>query len=105
MRRRLTRILLLLALGVTIGWWLYRTPAGPASAHRALDRVVPVVRFRDAPLEQVLKECERCAGFPIEVQWESLEQRGVTRNTPVTLHRYGDTLRDVLRAVVRTAPH
>jgi hypothetical protein len=106
--RHVTAILVLLGccgVAVALGGWLRRPAAervGPAQA--ALERVVPVARFRQAPLERVLRECERFAGVPIAVDWAAVGEAGVTRETRVSLFRYGDTLGEVLERIASQLP-
>lgn len=106
-RRYVTGILVFFvccAVTVSLAWRLTRpAPARVGPAHAAFEGVVPVVRFKQTPLERVLRECEQLAGVPIVADWDALRESGVTRDTPVTLHRYGDRLADVLRAIARRA--
>lgn len=103
-RRYVTGILVLFvccAVTVALSRRLTRpAPARVGPAQAAFERVVPVARFKQAPLEDVVRECEGLAGVPIVVDWAALQGAGVTPDTPVTLHRYGDTLAQVFDRIV-----
>jgi hypothetical protein len=98
MRRRTTWIIAMYACGLGIAGWMYfggsSTSDGPARA--AMEQVIPVIRFRNAPLEQVLREFERVAGVPIRADWQALESLKILANSPVTLHRYDTTVQHAL---------
>src|SRR5688500_12322243 len=105
MRRRVIRSMVLLSWGVSLRWWGRRhMPDDKSPARAALHRVVPVVRFRQQPLEVVLRECERVARVPIIVNWAALEEAAIRPNTPVTLHRYDGTLGDALARIAAQLP-
>lgn len=100
MGRRVVRILALLACGVAIGWRVHRpAPNAPTSATAALQRTVPVIRFKDAPLDRVIHEFERTAGVPIEVNWAALAEAGVSPDSRVSLHRYNSSFGNALRRI------
>lgn len=100
------RILVLLLVGGVAGWAIHRNYGRPhaTAALAALDRVFPVVRFRDARLEDVLRDFEAKAGMPIDVNWDAALSDGIIPTSLVTLHRYDITLQDALAMLFHVKP-
>ncbi|HEY0010149.1 MAG TPA: hypothetical protein VGB55_15600 [Tepidisphaeraceae bacterium] len=69
----------------------------------ALSRRVPSVNFQEVALTDVLDFIRDTSKVNLVVDWKSLEQAGVSRETPVTLELSHVPLRRILRTALNAA--
>lgn len=82
----------------------------PTDAERAfqesLDVRLPKVDFDALPLTEVVEWLQKFSGMPIRVDWESLKEIGLTRETSVTYHPRDLEFRHVVSGVFESVrPH
>jgi hypothetical protein len=76
----------------------------PANGYADLDRKVPEFELESAtPLESAINSLRDAAHANIVVDWASLEDAGVKRDTPVRIHLWDVTLDQALRATIAAA--
>ncbi len=71
--------------------------------YAALDEIVPLARFENTPLEQVLQWLAETAKVNVHVEWRDLENIGIDRDQPVTLALHSLPRWRVLRAALDSA--
>ncbi len=74
-----------------------------ADVERALETPAPDIAFNETPLEQALKTLQERAKVNMLVDWADLENNGVERDKPITLHLRNLPLRVALTEVLRQA--
>lgn len=67
---------------------------------RALQTVLPEVRFQEMPLEACVEWMAEAIGVNVHVQWAQLEWQGAAREQPVRLHVRNLTAARVLRLIL-----
>ena len=75
------------------------TPTIGGTANRALAvalKKIVRVEFQRKPLKEVLRELQKAHGFRIEISDDTLKQRGIDLNEPVTLELRDIQLKSVL---------
>ena len=81
--------------------------AVPASAQavrgRALDRVLPEMKFTGVTFGDAIEFIRDVAGVNIHVNWKALEAEGVTADTPINIRLRSVTLRKVMNLLLSEA--
>jgi hypothetical protein len=78
----------------------------PANRYADLDRKIPELKLESAtPLERAIDTVRGLAHANIIVDWASLEDAGVKRETPVRIHLWDVTLGQALRGLIAVADH
>jgi len=70
---------------------------------RVLNQRIPEVRFEETPLEQVMDWLRDFTELNISVRWQTLEDAGVRRDTPISIQARNLTLSQVLWLVMNEA--
>ncbi len=71
-------------------------PAREATPHQRLAQTYDRIALDRMPLEKVLAHYGQLSGLKFQVDWDALEQAGITRKTPVTLKAFGLTFEKLL---------
>jgi hypothetical protein len=71
--------------------------SGPTEAERALERRVAEVDLRGLTFEEGMIRLEKAWNLAIDVDWAALEQRGWSRNSPLTFRARDVSLEEALR--------
>lgn len=94
-----------LAAAVVLGLSSYSATAAPASnqqavANRALNTLLPEVKFQGSPLKDCFDFLRDVSGANIHVNWRALEAAGVTGDTQVNVRLREVPLRKVLNVML-----
>lgn len=74
------------------------------SAVAILSERIPEIQFEETPLEQVLETISVLAKTNVVVQWRRLEEYGIKRDAPVTLHVKNLRLSQILWLIMNQPP-
>jgi hypothetical protein len=75
----------------------------PGSILIVLDKTVPEVSFKQAPLEQVFDWLGDTMKVNVWVRWQALENYGIERDKPITIHARDVRLSNVLWMILTEA--
>ena len=76
----------------------------PRSPVAILGERIPEISFDDTPLEQVLETISGLARTNVVVQWRRLEEYGIKRDAPITLHVKNLRLSQILWLLMNHPP-
>ena len=96
------RLALLVAVAFGLAVTAFTAPAS-VQRGRALDRVLPEMKFTGVTFGDAIDFIRDVSGVNIHVNWKALEQENVTADTPVNIRLRSVTLRKVLNLLLSEA--
>lgn len=105
------RTLLLVLAGLTLANGAAAQSASPRQAKRStlpltqrlLHQELPEIRWDATPFELVMQNLQQLTGINMVVRWEKLENAGVEKENPITIHAKNLRLSQVLWMVMNEA--
>ena len=98
--------ILALALGAGVlgsGTWAQNAAPPRPDALHLLNQQIPELTFQDLPLEQVVQWLGEFTQLNVSVRWQTLQEAGVERDKPITVHARNLRLSQVLWLIMNEA--